>query len=99
MQASLDLIEGRLANAVQTNAATATNSGYDSHRDSFGGLEGVMVQIGNAIEMLTAGQGQGNFEKLLEVITKNQNVRSPKPMPLPVCLITATVSLPSRSAL
>ena len=77
MQASIELIEGRLANADQSRAATATNSRYYTSRDSFGALEGVMIQIGNAVEKLTAGQAQGNFEKMLDVITKNQNVRPP----------------------
>ena len=77
MQASIDLIEGRLANADQSRAATATNSRYYTSRDAFGALEGVMIQIGNAVEKLTAGQAQGNFEKMLDVITKNQNVRPP----------------------
>lgn len=36
-----------------------------------------MVQLGNVVEKLAAGQAHGNFEKLLEVVNKNQNVRSP----------------------
>ena len=86
----LDDVTTRIGARETADAAKESNSRYDASRDSFGGISKVMERMADVVESLR--DGQGNYTKLLDHMSKHQNVRTLRATH--ACLVQETLSLP-----